>query len=84
MASEWTARQSYLALGLLLTVAADMGIDACPMEGFDPSAYDEILDLPRQGLAATVICALGYRSPDDKYAALAKVRFDESDLVKYL
>lgn len=78
---EWAKDQVYIALGNLLTVAATMGIDACPMEGFDPSKYDEILNLKEKGLSSAVICALGYRSADDKYADLAKVRFDEKDVV---
>jgi nitroreductase len=38
-------KQAYIAMGVLLTVCASMGIDACPMEGFDPVKYDEILGL---------------------------------------
>lgn len=73
--NEWTARQLYIALGTLLTSAAVLGIDACPMEGFDIARFDEILGLGAKGLSARVCCALGYRSPEDKYASAAKVRF---------
>ena len=79
--AQWTKRQAYLALGSLLVAAAQLGIDACPIEGFSPADYDRILDLPAQGLAATVVCALGYRSADDKYASLRKVRFPREELV---
>ena len=41
----WNQKQAYIAMGVLLTVCASMGIDACPMEGFDPVKYDEILGL---------------------------------------
>jgi nitroreductase len=71
----WAARQTYLALGTLLTSAALLGVDACPMEGFAAAQYDSILGLDKKGLTTTVICALGYRSEKDQYAALAKVRF---------
>jgi nitroreductase len=84
IAPHWTARQAYIALGNLLTSAALLGVDACPMEGFVPAEFDKILNLPAQGLAAVVCCALGYRSPNDKYASLPKVRFAESDLIKHL
>src|SRR5205823_6255081 len=43
MASEWSARQANIGLGVLLTSAAELGIDACPMEGFDPGKFNEIL-----------------------------------------
>lgn len=76
----WAAKQTYIALGVLLTAAASLGIDAAPMEGFDPEQYDRILNLKEQGLTATVICALGYRSDHDKYAHSPKVRFDRSQV----
>jgi nitroreductase len=82
LARHWTARQAYLALGNLLTCAALLGVDACPMEGFDPAGFDRVLGLEAQGLTAVVCCALGYRRPDDKYAALPKFRFTKSELIK--
>lgn len=81
-APQWAARQAYLALGNLLTSAALLGIDACPMEGFSAGEYDKILNLPAQGLGTVVACALGYRHASDKYAALPKVRFPKTDLIK--
>ncbi|MCX6924230.1 MAG: NAD(P)H-dependent oxidoreductase [Verrucomicrobia bacterium] len=81
---HWTARQAYIALGNLLTGAALLGIDACPMEGFVPAEFDKVLALPAQGLAAVVCCALGYRQADDKYAVDPKFRFPRSELVKKL
>ena len=44
----WNKNQAYLALGNLLTVCAIEKIDACPMEGFIPEQYDEILGLQSQ------------------------------------
>jgi nitroreductase len=80
-AHRWAARQCYIALGFFLSAAALMGVDACPMEGFQPEKYDEILGLKEKGLAAVVIATAGYRSPDDKYAEAAKARFDVNDVV---
>ncbi len=79
---HWAARQAYIALGNLLTSAAMLGVDACPMEGFVPAEFDKILGLPAQGYAAVVCCALGYRSAADKYATLPKVRFPASELIQ--
>jgi nitroreductase len=73
--NAWARNQAYIALGNLLTSAALLSIDACPMEGFDRAQYDEILGLSKQGLASAVIATLGYRVPTDKYAAAPKVRF---------
>ncbi len=80
-AAEWAARQGYIALGNFMTAAALLSIDTCPMEGFVPSQYDEILGLREKGLTAAVACAAGYRSGDDKYAALPKVRFPAEKLI---
>jgi nitroreductase len=78
---HWAARQCYIALGNLLTSAALLGVDACPMEGYVPAEFDKILNLPAQGYTAVVCCALGYRSSDDKYATAPKVRFPAAELI---
>ncbi|HIK43441.1 MAG TPA: NAD(P)H-dependent oxidoreductase [Leptolyngbyaceae cyanobacterium M65_K2018_010] len=80
----WAARQVYIALGFFMHSAAMLGIDTCPIEGFDPARFNEILRLPEQGYAAVVLCAAGYRSEVDKYAALAKVRYATEDVVGYV
>jgi nitroreductase len=81
---EWAARQVYIALGNFMTSAALVGVDTCPLEGIDPREYDAILDLAAKGYNTIVACAAGYRSADDKYATLPKVRFEKSDLVRHL
>jgi nitroreductase len=80
-AHAWAARQCYLALGVFLSAAAHLGVDACPMEGFQPDRYDDVLGLPARGLKAVVIATAGYRSPTDKYAAAPKVRFPVDEVV---
>lgn len=70
----WAHKQAYIALGVLLTAAADLGIDACPMEGFQAGKFDEILGLKEKGLTTTVIAPVGFRAEDDSYSHLAKVR----------
>ena len=78
---EWSARQAYIALGNLLTVAALTGVDACPMEGFAPDQFNEILGLGKLGYTAVVIATLGYRAADDGAANVPKVRFPAEELV---
>jgi nitroreductase len=80
--NAWARNQTYIALGYLLASAALLGIDACPMEGFDRAQYDEILGLKAQGYASAVIATLGYRSVEDKYASAPKVRFPKEQLIE--
>ena len=79
----WAANQVYIALGNLLTSAALLGVDTCAIEGFSPPDYDRILQLEGGDYQSCVVCACGYRSDDDKYAALAKVRYPAADLVEH-
>lgn len=79
---HWAALQAYIALGNLMTSASLLGVDTCAIEGFAPAEYDALLGLKDQGYASVVCCALGYRSAEDKYAGLAKVRLPNADLIK--
>ena len=83
-AHEWAARQCYIALGNLMTAAAVLGVDACPMEGLVPTEYDKILKLEGSGYKTVVALALGFRGAGDKYASLAKVRYAAADLIKVI
>jgi nitroreductase len=77
----WTSRQVYIALGFFLAAAAMIGVDTCPMEGFDPSAFDELLGLRQAGYASTVVATAGYRSPEDGMARMKKVRPSEHEVL---
>lgn len=81
---NWTARQVYIALGFLLLGAAEMGVDACPIEGFDCTAIDAELGLAAKGLTSVVVVALGRKSAADFNAALPKSRLAESVVVTEL
>jgi nitroreductase len=73
--AEAAARQAYIALGVALVAAAFEGVDATPMEGFDPAAVDQILSLPERNLRSVVILPIGYRQPEgDWLVNLKKVR----------
>jgi nitroreductase len=82
VAAEWAARQCYIALGQFMLACADLGVDACPMEGIDPAKYDQILGLAGTGYRTVVACPAGYRAAGDKYAQLAKVRFPVAEVVE--
>lgn len=77
----WLSKQTYIAQGFLLSACAMLGIDACPMEGFDSSKFNEILGLSDHNLTSCVVVPVGYRSVDDKYAHTPKVRFAKEDLI---
>jgi nitroreductase len=81
---DWNSRQVYLALGQLMTAAALMGVDACPMEGIQTDAYDQLLGLAGTGYRSVVGCALGYRDASDKAASAKKLRFSVDEVVQRL
>ncbi|MEM7772538.1 MAG: NAD(P)H-dependent oxidoreductase [Cyanobacteria bacterium P01_E01_bin.6] len=81
---EWATRQVYIALAQFMTCAAMLEIDTCPMEGFVPSKYDEVLGLPEQGYASVVVCPAGYRAEDDKSATRPKVRYPKEVVLDYV
>ena len=77
----WATKQAYLAMGNLLTVCAVEEIDACPMEGFVPTKYDEILNLAERNLKSVLVMPIGYRDKDDVFAGFKKVRKTLDDSV---
>ena len=71
----WSGKQAYIGLGTALIAAAELKVDATPMEGFDPELFNEVLGLTEKGLHASVIVSLGYRDAANDYLASAqKVR----------
>ena len=78
---EWAARQCYIALGQFMTSAAVLGVDTCAIEGLDPAKYDEILGLAGTGYQTVVACVAGYRSSQDKYASMKKIRYPAARVI---
>ncbi|MBE8726922.1 NAD(P)H-dependent oxidoreductase [Flavobacterium hungaricum] len=76
----WTAKQTYLALGNLLNAAAELKIDATPMEGFNAAKFNEILGFDQLGLNASVIATVGYRHEEDSTQHFKKVRKSHEEL----
>jgi len=60
----WCAKQCYIALANIMTAAAAMGIDSCPMEGFEKKKVEKILEVDSQESQVAVMVALGYRAGD--------------------
>lgn len=78
---EWAHQQAYIALGTLLTSAALLKIDSCPMTGFEKQGFDRVLGLDKLGLESSSICALGVRHAEDGNAHLPKVRYGHAEMV---
>lgn len=79
--AAWATNQAYLALGTLMTVCATEGIDACPMEGFEPQKYDELLGLNSMNLESVLVLPVGYRAEDDMFSEFKKVRRPLEDVI---
>ncbi len=75
------SRQTYIALGFALLAAADLRVDATPIEGFNNEAVDKLLNLPEQGLKSSVLMALGYKDEEtDWWGKLGRVRRSKEEL----
>lgn len=75
----WAENQAYLTLGILIAACASLGIDCCPIEGFDKTKYGEILGINKLGHDAVIICAIGKVSPEDPRSMVPKVRIPDAD-----
>jgi len=76
----WASKQTYLALGNLLNAAAELKIDVTPMEGFNPDQVNEILELDKLGLNASLMATIGYRHVEDATQHQKKVRKSNEEL----
>lgn len=76
------ARQTYIALGLSLAQAAELKVDSTPVEGFDNSVVDEILELDKLGLKSVSLMYVGYAdAPNDWIGQMKKVRTPTEEFV---
>ena len=79
------AKQAYIGLGTALIAAAYEKVDCTPMEGFNPSAVDDILDLPAKGLRSAILLPLGYRNADEDWLLkLKKVRRAKDQFISWI
>jgi nitroreductase / dihydropteridine reductase len=83
-AQHWMEKQTYLALGTLLLAAGYSGVDATPMEGFDPVALDAELGLHARGYTSVVVVALGYHGEADVNARTPKSRLPADAVFTHL
>ncbi|HBV16964.1 NAD(P)H-dependent oxidoreductase [Chryseobacterium carnipullorum] len=81
---NWAEKQSYIVLANLMYAAAIENIDSCPMEGFRQDVIEEILNINPDTEKVTVTLALGYRSEEDHFQHMKKVRKPNEKLFKFI
>lgn len=77
---SWASRQVYIALGFAMAACAELGVDSCPMEGFQPDKVDELLNLP-ESHKSVLLLPIGYRA---KEPSRKKIRFPKEDLFTFI
>ncbi len=79
---EHAARQAYISFGMAIAQAAELKVDATPMEGFNSAEVDSILGLTEKGLKSVTLLPLGYRASEgDWLVNLKKARKPKSIMV---
>ncbi len=68
---DWSSKQVYLPFANMMTSAAQIGIDSCPIEGFDREKVETILGeegvLDREHLGVAAMVAFGYRKAESPF-----------------
>ena len=77
---EWSARQTYIALANMMTASAYIGIDSCPIEGFEKDKLEEILMIDRHKWQVSVLLPLGYRL----HSQSEQKRLNFSEVVEFI
>ncbi len=78
----WSTKQAYIAHGFALAACAELEVDSCAMEGFDPAALDAILGLPATQ-KSVVLLPIGYRAEGEAPRG-GKVRFSREAMFSEL
>jgi nitroreductase/dihydropteridine reductase len=79
---HWMEKQTYMVMGLLMMAAAELGVEAMPLEGFDPVTVDNAFDIRKTGYTTTVLLALGYPDLNKQYTT-AISRFEPDQLFTF-
>jgi nitroreductase/dihydropteridine reductase len=81
--NHWMEKQTYLVMGLTMMAAAELGVEATPLEGFDPVSVDKAFKIRETGHTTTVLLALGYPDPKKQYTNPIS-RFDADELFTWV
>ena len=79
---HWMEKQTYMALGMTMMAAAELGVEATPFEGFDRSSVDKAFAIAETGYTTTVLLGLGYPDPERVYSTPIS-RFDPDRLFTF-
>lgn len=77
---HWTSKQSYIALGNMMTAAAYIGIDSCPIEGFEKEKLEDMLGLDPTQWQVSVVVPFGYRLNEQP----KQLRVDFDEVVEFI
>jgi len=76
----WTSKQSYIAAANMMSAAATVEIDSCPIEGFSKPAVEEILELDTSKYQVAMLLPFGYRiNPQSE-----QLRLDYDEVVEFI
>jgi nitroreductase/dihydropteridine reductase len=81
--THWMEKQTYMAVGMTMMAAAELGVDATPLEGFDPTSVDKAFKIRETGHTTTVLLALGYPEPSKVYTGPVS-RFEADRLFTFV
>jgi nitroreductase/dihydropteridine reductase len=81
--NHWMEKQTYMALGMTMMAAAELGVEATPLEGFDPTSVDKAFKIRETGHTTTVLLALGYPDLAKAYSGPIS-RFEPDRLFTFL
>ncbi len=80
---DWSCKQTYIALGNILTSAAMIGIDSCPIEGFQKKEIEEVLaqscDMDKDKYGVSYMVTFGYRINPPR----PKTRQEAKDIIRW-
>jgi len=77
---SWTARQCYIAAGNMMSAAAFIGIDSCPIEGFEKEKIEEVLNLDTNKYQVAIVIPFGYRINPQS----AQLRLSLEEIVQFI
>jgi len=79
------AKQVYIGFTAAIIAAAEQKVDATPMEGFNPAALDELLNLKEKGLRSVLLLPIGYREAEkDWLVNMKKIRVSKDRFITEL
>ncbi len=80
MLESWSAKQVYIAAANMMTAGASIGIDSCPMEGFDKESVEKIMGLDTDNYGLAMLVPFGYRANEQP----SLHRSELSEIVSYM